>query len=617
LKLRNKLVSLAIGAGLVLSALPNVGAKAAPGDFNLRYSECGGLYVDLGAQEHVYAAAPTPDGGVVVAGQRTFGNTSQIMLARMTSTGAFDESFGDGGIVLVSETRAALKVLVQPDGKILVLGSLATGGGDFVARFNSDGSSDSQFGADGEWVSTVSDRRIYDFARQSTGKILLASNQGVIRLTADGVTDGTLGADAAGRAGNALAIDSLGRFALSDFSGNIRRFNAEGLADSTWGESGVATSTASQFLHTIRMLADDSLIAQGASGDTVTLVRLTSAGVHDTAFGSSGSVSFTTPLFPVALTIDPSNRILVSQGTEEDSRVARYTSSGILDSTFGADGVSESGAVGKISAIVPTATGIVVAGDVDDGTGTSTNEDLFVLGLQDATFTNPPQGLEVDGWGGVHSFTTCGGEAATVSGGPYWPGWSIVRGIAATSSTGGLILDGWGGLHPVTINGNRPTSVNGGPYWQGWDITRGVAMLPDGTGGYVLDGWGGLHPFGVNGHAPPPAVHGGAYWAGWDIARGLTILPDGSGGYVVDGFGGLHPFSITGAAPPPTFDGPYWYGWDIVRGVAVSPGGTGGYIVDGYGGPHTFAIGSNFAPEQPLDGPYWNGWDIARGVTVF
>jgi subtilisin family serine protease len=185
---------------------------------------------------------------------------------------------------------------------------------------------------------------------------------------------------------------------------------------------------------------------------------------------------------------------------------------------------------------------------------------------------------------------------------------------------GGYVLDGWGGLHGFASSGATPPAPSGGPYWDGWDIARGVALLPSGTGGYVLDGFGGLHAFAIGaGPAPPPAV-GGPYWQGWDIARGVTILSDGTGGYVLDGFGGLHPFAVGGETiPGPVTSSPYWSGWDIARGVAIvpNPGATtGGYVLDGYGGLHAFGIAGGPPPAAPVGASYWDKWDVARGVTV-
>ena len=206
------------------------------------------------------------------------------------------------------------------------------------------------------------------------------------------------------------------------------------------------------------------------------------------------------------------------------------------------------------------------------------------------------------------------------SGGPYWNGWNIARGVAVLADgTGGYVVDGYGGAHRFGIgSGTPPPALTGAAYWNGWDIARGVALIPDGTGGYTIDGYGGVHGFGIGLGAAPGAITGAAYWRGWDIARGIAVLPNGKGGYILDGFGGLHPFGIgTHAAPPAATGAPYWPGWNIARGVTFTADGTGGYIVDGFGGLHPFGIGTNLASPGATGAPYWPGWDIARGVAVF
>jgi hypothetical protein len=98
--------------------------------------------------------------------------------------------------------------------------------------------------------------------------------------------------------------------------------------------------------------------------------------------------------------------------------------------------------------------------------------------------------------------------------------------------SGGYVLDDWGGLHPFALpGGHQPPAATGGPYWPGQDVTRGVALLPSGTGGYVLDDWGGLHPFAIGANPLPPPFQGDApYWPGRDVTRGISIEPVWPGG---------------------------------------------------------------------------------------
>jgi hypothetical protein len=227
-------------------------------------------------------------------------------------------------------------------------------------------------------------------------------------------------------------------------------------------------------------------------------------------------------------------------------------------------------------------------------------------------------GYVLDGYGGLHPFGVGNNpKPPAATGGPYWNGWNIARGVALLpNGTGGYVLDGYGGLHPFGVGNNpKPPAATGGPYWNGWDIARGVTLLPNGTGGYVVDGYGGLHPFGVGNNPKPAPPSGGPYWNGWDIVAGTASRLSG-GGYVLDGYGGLHRFSTGNGLPPAASGAPYWNGWNIARGASTLLNGAGGYVLDGYGGLHRFRIGGGSAPPAATGGPYWNGWDIARDVAL-
>lgn len=204
-------------------------------------------------------------------------------------------------------------------------------------------------------------------------------------------------------------------------------------------------------------------------------------------------------------------------------------------------------------------------------------------------------GYTLDAWGGLHPFGIDGaGAPAKPTDGPYWKGWDIARDVvlvpqfpaqADSAPAGGLVLDGFGGLHYFTIVPGVPAPViTGGPYWNGWDIARGVMLVTDSTGwrgGYVVDAWGGLHPFGVNG-TTPPAVDPStvSYWPGWQIVRSGTVFRNAAGvtnnlpngGFTLDAWGGLHGFAFTGQTPPVTsglHNAPYWSGWNIARGLVM------------------------------------------------
>ncbi len=228
-----------------------------------------------------------------------------------------------------------------------------------------------------------------------------------------------------------------------------------------------------------------------------------------------------------------------------------------------------------------------------------------------------PGGYIVDARGAVSKYGVGGNLPSDAIGAPSFS-YDIIRGIAILpEGTGGYEVDAFGGLHPFKIGSTspQPPAVTGGPYWLGWNIVRGIALSPQG-GGYVLDGFGGIHPFGFGAAAPPPRAANGPYWLGFDITRGIAINATGTGGYIADGYGAAHTFRIgSGATPVKPQEGPYWYGWDIVRGISLVPGSGGGYLVDGFGGVHLFKT-TGSKPPAPSSGPYWAPLDRARGIST-
>jgi len=229
-------------------------------------------------------------------------------------------------------------------------------------------------------------------------------------------------------------------------------------------------------------------------------------------------------------------------------------------------------------------------------------------------------GFTLDGFGGLHAFRVgTGSPPPAVSGGGYWPGWDIARGLTLFSDgSGGYLLDGVGGLHALGVGGGAPApAVTGAPYWPGWDIARGVAVLPDRSGGYIVDGFGGLHPFGIGTASPPPAAVGGPYWLGQDIASSVVLTAAGTGGYVLDRTGALHPFAVgpSGTTPGPV-TGLFRSSNLRVWGVGLIPGSPAGYTLDGFGGLHPFALPGGTPPVAATGAAAWPAWDIARDVAL-
>ena len=158
-----------------------------------------------------------PDGRIVVIGSTSSALTqSDFTAVRLTSAGTLDTSFGTGGHATVDfggDDRVEAAAL-QSDGRIVLAGSTTAGmgGHDFAAaRLNPDGSVDTSFGTGGQVaVDFGGDDGASAALLQPGGKVILAGD------TSEGIGGGDI----------ALA-----------------RLNANGSIDSSFGTGGNGLST--------------------------------------------------------------------------------------------------------------------------------------------------------------------------------------------------------------------------------------------------------------------------------------------------------------------------------------------------------------------------------------
>src|SRR5262249_7428560 len=111
-----------------------------------------------GTSDRAYSVLLQPDGRIVLVGGSAGGNSvAHFALSRFTTTGAIDPSFGGSGTVLTDlpgTYEQAFDAALQPDGKIVAVGQVNPGVSPptynfAVARYNPDGSLDSSFGGSG------------------------------------------------------------------------------------------------------------------------------------------------------------------------------------------------------------------------------------------------------------------------------------------------------------------------------------------------------------------------------------------------------------------------------------------------------------------------------------
>jgi uncharacterized delta-60 repeat protein len=138
-----------------------------------------------------WAIKQHPDGKILIAGKIGNGGPafSDFLLMAITSNGALDPNFGIGGVASknIKVSEAALDLLVEPSGKIVLAGASGVGGlgGDdyAVCRFTENGTVDSSFGTNGATISVIASffSEAAVIGMQSNGKLVVGGRGATIK----------------------------------------------------------------------------------------------------------------------------------------------------------------------------------------------------------------------------------------------------------------------------------------------------------------------------------------------------------------------------------------------------------------------------------------------------
>jgi uncharacterized delta-60 repeat protein len=207
------------------------------------------------------SVAVQPDGAIVVTGYCiTFG--SRFCTYRLTASGALDTTFGTNGRKdgAGGGGGSPTSVLIQPDGKIVVVGSCF--GGLCIDRYNTDGSNDTSFAGTGTLNGPVYSR-IGTAALQGDGSIVVATTCALpvaadgfgfcpTRIRSNGTIDPLMGSPITQFSGfssiaTSVVVQDDGVIAVAgtctsgfDFSKKfcVARYNSDGSADRTFSADG-------------------------------------------------------------------------------------------------------------------------------------------------------------------------------------------------------------------------------------------------------------------------------------------------------------------------------------------------------------------------------------------
>jgi uncharacterized delta-60 repeat protein len=187
-------------------------------------------------------AAVQSDGRVVLGGNL---DNNGVYVARLTATGDPDGSFANGaGKVTLPGTTTGGSLAIQPDGKLVVVGS--NGVDVFVERLLEDGTPDDSFSGDGRATVDFGATDLPgDVALQPDGKIVIVGSAvsgndgdyGVARLQPNGSPDTTFASGgvnrvsiAQGDLGTTLALQPDGKIVAGGLSGTQLDPFANGVA---------------------------------------------------------------------------------------------------------------------------------------------------------------------------------------------------------------------------------------------------------------------------------------------------------------------------------------------------------------------------------------------------
>jgi uncharacterized delta-60 repeat protein len=343
-------------AALMLWTVPWT-LQARPGDLDPTYSHAGVATQTFNSYSTLGNAALQTDGKLVVVGQAAnpaANNTYQPFIARFTTDGKLDPSFGNNGFVItrfpianqpsnIYETGSYNAIAIQSDGKIIAAGTSQSNwccsgyyNDPILARYNPNGLLDTTFGAGGRVFTNTGTQAagFYANAGMRIYHLTIAPDGSFYAVGGDG--DRTpAGSSTSDRPTVVLKYSSKGTLLASAFPNYAPSDKAK---HSTWSV----------------LQSDGKLVINitggGYGGAAVivdfVLMRFNSDLSVDSSFGSDGVVvtDFGTGTEQAnGILLDPDGTITVAGSSASstdtgDCFVARYTPKGALDSSFGSDG---------------------------------------------------------------------------------------------------------------------------------------------------------------------------------------------------------------------------------------------------------------------------------------
>jgi uncharacterized delta-60 repeat protein len=294
------------------------------------------------------AMAVQPDGKIIYTGTATApdGGT-EWEVSRFTANGVLDPTFGKGGSVTTEILNPAPTtitfesphaVLVQPDGKILVLGAVQNfggyrGAGSFfeqaVVRYSANGALDAGFGTGGE-AQSATFAGSGALGLDASGDIFIAPGPGwtskEAELSPSGQADPAVTAAAITASSSPVLMPS-GQFVVATTIAQgrgashvqVTRYNPGSTVASTSALLAWTSVTGKDSGSAVGTLPAGQALILGAHNNSASyvLASVSPNGALDSTFGTGGISAFTPPagdtggFFPVTALVLPTGKILV------------------------------------------------------------------------------------------------------------------------------------------------------------------------------------------------------------------------------------------------------------------------------------------------------------------
>ena len=272
------------------------------------------------------------DGKLVVAGTSSLdGGVNPALfnfaLVRYNKDGSLDETFDEDGIATtgfdpINHTDKCYSVIQQADGKLVAAGTSSRSDGegdDFaLARYNLDGTLDTEFGGDGKVVTSIgtsgskkdigrsviqlADDRLLMVGYSENAFVMVMYNEdGSLDTTFDG--DGKMFGNITANADFGVSVIQqadeqivIAGYSTTPGTGNdfaVARYDLDGTPDATFNGTGklilpIANGAGADYAYAVIQQPDEKLVIGGYSNGNFALARLSADGSLDATFGDGG-----------------------------------------------------------------------------------------------------------------------------------------------------------------------------------------------------------------------------------------------------------------------------------------------------------------------------------------